>query len=196
MTAEMAPKVTNAVGALTIVLLVGMVLVRVQILKRRGIAAAKFGVIDKTDFFIPPFVFFYFYLIVAAALHWPTLAHSKLFTSMSVAWLGVAFCACAVVIMAITLLAFGKSFRIGIDTSHPGSLVTSGIFAYTRNPIYVGFALALLGEFFILPHWIMLLYAIGGFALFHRQVLREEEYLRAQYGEEYEAYCRRVRRYL
>jgi protein-S-isoprenylcysteine O-methyltransferase Ste14 len=30
----------------------------------------------------------------------------------------------------------------------------------------------------------------------HRQVLREEEFMRRQYGEEYSAYCRRVRRYV
>ncbi|MDR0305399.1 MAG: hypothetical protein LBI42_01030 [Chitinispirillales bacterium] len=30
----------------------------------------------------------------------------------------------------------------------------------------------------------------------HRQVLREEKFLRKHYGEEYENYCRRVRRYL
>jgi hypothetical protein len=37
-------------GALTIVLLIGMVLTRVALLKRRGISAMKFGEIDRTDF--------------------------------------------------------------------------------------------------------------------------------------------------
>src|SRR6266487_3624188 len=42
-------------GALTIVLLLGMVLTRVFLLKRQGIKAMKFGSTDKTDFLIPPF---------------------------------------------------------------------------------------------------------------------------------------------
>ena len=42
-------------GALTIVLLLGMVLTRVFLLKGQGIKAMKFGNIDKTDFLIPPF---------------------------------------------------------------------------------------------------------------------------------------------
>jgi hypothetical protein len=42
-------------GALTIVLLLGMVLTRVFLLKRQGIEAMKFGSTDKTDFLIPPF---------------------------------------------------------------------------------------------------------------------------------------------
>lgn len=37
---------------------------------------------------------------------------------------------------------------------------------------------------------------IAACLLFHRQVLREEAALRVQYGEEYAAYCRKVRRYL
>jgi protein-S-isoprenylcysteine O-methyltransferase Ste14 len=41
-----------------------------------------------------------------------------------------------------------------------------------------------------------LIYAAAGFWLLHRQVLREEEYLRKHYGEEYTQYSRRVRRYL
>lgn len=188
--------VPNILGALAIVILIAMVLTRSMALRREGIVATRFGAIDKTDFLIPPFAFFYFYLIFAAAVGWPTVAHGRLFHSTLVSWLGVALCACACVVMALTLASFGKSFRIGIDLERPGKLVTSGVFAFTRNPIYVAFAIALLGEFLILPQWIVLLYLIGGIVLFHRQVLREEDYLKSHYGEEYLAYSRRVRRYL
>ncbi len=60
-------------GALTIFLLVGMVLTRVLLLKRQGIEAMKFGEIDKTDFLIPPFAFFYFYTLFAATFDWPRI---------------------------------------------------------------------------------------------------------------------------
>ena len=56
-------------GALTFVLLLGMVLTRVLLMKRRWIEAMNFGKIDKTDFLIPPFALFYFYLVFAAAFH-------------------------------------------------------------------------------------------------------------------------------
>jgi protein-S-isoprenylcysteine O-methyltransferase Ste14 len=75
-------------------------------------------------------------------------------------------------------------------------LITDGIFAYSRNPIYVAFALMLMGQFLILPTGILLIYLIAGFWLLHRQVLGEETYLKEHYGEDYERYCRRVRRYL
>jgi hypothetical protein len=55
-------------GALTIVLLLGIVLIRVFLLKRQGIKAMKFGSVDKTDFLIPPFALFYFYVLFAACV--------------------------------------------------------------------------------------------------------------------------------
>ena len=49
----------------------------------------------------------------------------------------------------------------------------------SRNPIYVAFGMILLGQFLIFPNWLLLIYLAAGVWLFHRQVLREEEYLRS-----------------
>ena len=68
-------------AALTIVLMLGMVLTRTLLLKREGIKAMHFGAIDKTDFLIPPFAFFYFYVVFAAAFNWPTVSTQEFFHS-------------------------------------------------------------------------------------------------------------------
>jgi protein-S-isoprenylcysteine O-methyltransferase Ste14 len=183
-------------GALTIVLLLGMALTRVFLLKRQGIKAMKFGNIDKTDFLIPPFGFFYFYVLFAAAFNWPSVSTRQFFHSEPVAWAGVLFCLVALSLLLWSLICFRQSFRIGIDTDHPDELIVGGVFAYSRNPIYVAFALVLIGEFLIFPNWISLICLVAATGLMHRQVLREEEYLKAHYGEAYKQYCRRVRRYL
>lgn len=183
-------------GALTIVLMLGMALTRVQLLKNRGIVAMKFGERDKTDFLIVPFVFFYLYLIFANAFGWPSPVRAAYESPLWLSWLGVLSCVIGLVAMLLALISFGSSFRIGIDVDQPGKLVTSGIFAYTRNPIYVAMAFVVFGELLLFPNLVLLLYMIAGIALFHRQVLREEAYLAAQYGEEYRAYCKRVHRYL
>jgi hypothetical protein len=60
-------------GVPTIAVLLGMALTRISVLRRQGIKAMKFGNIDKTDFLIPPFALFYFYILFAAAVHWPTV---------------------------------------------------------------------------------------------------------------------------
>jgi protein-S-isoprenylcysteine O-methyltransferase Ste14 len=182
-------------GAVTIVLLPAMVLARIAILRRHGVTVMKFGRTDKTDFLIPPFVLLYLYLIFANAFGWPT-SRVHLFAAPLVQWVGVLCCAAGVVLMAWSLVSFGASFRVGIDTDRPDKLITTGIFAYTRNPIYVAFGFVLLGEFLIQPTWLMLIYMLTGFTLLHRQVLREEVFMSAHYGAEFQAYAARVRRYL
>ena len=165
-------------------------------LNQHGIVAMKFGTIDKTDFLIPPFAFLYFYIVFAGPFNWPAFAGEELVRSSAFQWIGVLLCASGLCLMVASLASFGSSFRVGIDTEHPSSLITWGIFAYTRNPIYVAFGAVLLGEFLIQPRWLLLLYLAAGIALFHRQVLREEAYLQRQYGAEFTAYRARVRRYL
>ena len=183
-------------GPLTIVLLLGMVLARISVLRRQGIRAMKFGNIDKMDFLIPPFALFYFYILFAAAFRWPTVTTHQFFHSEIISWTGVLFCLAGLLLFLWSLISFRQSFRVGIDADHPDRLITDGVFAFSRNPIYAAFAIILIGEFFILPNWISLIYLGAATWLFHRQALREEEYLSGHYGQAYAEYCRRVRRYV
>jgi protein-S-isoprenylcysteine O-methyltransferase Ste14 len=183
-------------AALTIVLLLGMVMTRVLMMKRRGIKALHFGNIDKSDFVIPPLALLYFYVIFAAAFDWPSLSKQQFFHSGLISWAGVLLCLAGPVLLFLSLVSFGRSFRVGIDTGHPDSLVTTGLFGFSRNPIYVAFGLVLLGQFLVFPNWILLIYLGAGIWLMHRQVLREERFLLGHYGQDYSDYCKRVRRYL
>lgn len=179
----------------TVILLVILVLSRVILMNKIGIKAIRFGEMDKKDFFIPPFALLFFYVILASTLNWPILG-VELFHSKIVGRIGVALCMLGLMIFLFSLISFGKSFRVGIDERHPGSLVTTGIFAISRNPIYTAFGLILLGIFLTIPNWLLLLYLIGGLWLFNRQVLREEASLKKIYGHDYLEYCKKVRRYL
>jgi protein-S-isoprenylcysteine O-methyltransferase Ste14 len=183
-------------AVLTILLMLGIVLTRVFMMRIKGVEAMKFGKLDKTDFFIPPFALFYFYLVFAAAFNWPTVSQQEFFHSDIVAWVGVALCLAGLVLLLWSLVSFGQSFRVGIDVERPDQLISTGAFAFSRNPIYVAFASILIGQFLIFPNWILLVYLGAATWLFHRQVLREEEFLKPHYGQEYAEYCQRVRRYL
>jgi protein-S-isoprenylcysteine O-methyltransferase Ste14 len=187
---------TGYLAALAIVFLLGAVMTRVLLLRRTGTRAMHFGELDKTDLLIPPVALFYFYTIFAAAFHWPLVSTRMFFCSDVIAWIGVGLCYLGLAVLVASLVSFGRSFRVGIDVDQPDKLVTTGIFAVSRNPIYVGFALVLVGEFLVFPNWVPAAYLAGGFVLFHRQVLREESFMRQHYSEEYAEYCRRVRRYL
>jgi protein-S-isoprenylcysteine O-methyltransferase Ste14 len=184
------------IAVLSIILLITMVISRVLMLKKQGIKAFQFGKIDKKDFLIPPFVLFYFYLIFANAFSAPTIRGQEIFYSEILAWIGVNLCLLGLIFFFWSLVSFRKSFRVGIDVNHADDLVTTGVFAFSRNPIYVSFGLVLIGQFLIFSSWILLIYVVAGIWLLHRQVLREEEFLKGHYGEEYGEYCKRVRRYL
>lgn len=183
-------------AATALFLLVTLVLARAALMKRQGIGAMKFGSLHRSDFLILPFVLFYFYTIFAHAFDWPKASSQVFFHSMTIAWIGVSLCLAGLCLFAWSLVSFGRSFRVGIDTNNPDRLVTDGIFALSRNPIYVAFGVVLIGQFLIFPNWILLAYLAAAGWLFNRQILREEEFLIRHYADRYLHYCTRVRRYL
>jgi protein-S-isoprenylcysteine O-methyltransferase Ste14 len=183
-------------AVLSIILLIAMVITRILLLNKQEIKAMQFGKIDKKDFLIPPFALFYFYLIFANAFNLPTINKQEIFHIEIISWIGVFLCLLGLVLLFWSLISFRKSFRIGIDLKHSDGLITTGVLALSRNPIYVSFGLVLLGQFLIFSSWSLLVYIVAAIWLFHRQVLCEEEFLMKHYGKEYMEYCKRVRRYL
>jgi protein-S-isoprenylcysteine O-methyltransferase Ste14 len=86
----------------------------------------------------------------------------------------------------------GKNKQVYAD-----SLVQEGFFAHSRNPLYLGNFMALLG--FSLIYHSLLVEAVGipFFAFAYLAIVAaEEDYLRRHFGEVYEDYCRRVPRFL
>ena len=156
----------------------------------------KFGEIDKKDFLIPPFALFYFYLVFANAFNLPTINKQEIFHIEIFSWIGVFLCLLGLVLFFWSLISFRKSFRVGIDINHSDELITTGVLAISRKPIYMSFGFILLGQFLIFSSWILLVYIIPAIWLFHRQILREENFLKNHYGKEYMEYCNRVRRYI
>jgi len=90
----------------------------------------------------------------------------------------------------------GASWRIGVDSKNATVLVDTGVFKFSRNPIFVGIMLALAGLFMATPNsWTLLLFILG-VILIHIQVRLEEEHLAKLHGAAYGAYRQKVRRWL
>jgi protein-S-isoprenylcysteine O-methyltransferase Ste14 len=89
--------------------------------------------------------------------------------------------------------------RIGTNTrpSLPTlALGTTGIFTWTRNPMYVGGSLALLGiAIGFALDWVILLLVASLPLIHYGIILREERYLERKFGDEYRRYKKRVPRY-
>lgn len=76
------------------------------------------------------------------------------------------------------------------------ALVTTGIYKFTRNPMYVGFLLIsfAVGLAFALEG--VILSSLGLWVILHYGVIkREERYLTELFGQDYTDYCQRVGRY-
>jgi protein-S-isoprenylcysteine O-methyltransferase Ste14 len=82
-------------------------------------------------------------------------------------------------------------------TAQAVSLVTSGPFRLSRNPMYLGIVVMLLGIALFVGSWPMLIPPLGFFVLMSLVFIPfEEQRLRQVFGEAYDSYARRVRRWI
>ena len=90
----------------------------------------------------------------------------------------------------------GNSWRIGIDDEHITPLVHTGVFRLSRNPIFLGMMVTLLGLFLVFPNVGTLVTLVVGVIVIGIQVRLEEEYLTRIHGKQYLEYRRSVRRWI
>jgi protein-S-isoprenylcysteine O-methyltransferase Ste14 len=101
---------------------------------------------------------------------------------------------------AVRLLTIGFDYieRGGKNKQVSASrLVQSGVYAHTRNPMYLGNFLIAVGIAMVsgAPAAYLIVIPLFGF-IYQAIMVAEEAFLRRKFGEEYEAYCRRVPRLL
>ena len=115
-----------------------------------------------------------------------------------------AFVAAALAISGLALNLYPKlSFHRAKTTVNPlkpnsaTHLVTSGLYRYTRNPMYLGHSLILLGWTAYLQNFISFL-AVPAFVLYisRFQIRPEERHLSVRFGDEYADFIKRSRRWL
>jgi protein-S-isoprenylcysteine O-methyltransferase Ste14 len=102
--------------------------------------------------------------------------------------------------LALNVVGFITQKRAGTDPIpfNPSTrIVAHGLYRFTRNPMYIGFALCTFGLAVLVDSaWVLLAVPVG-LVLIHRIVVtREELYLERKFGEEYLTYKRRVRRWI
>ena len=120
-------------------------------------------------------------------------------TWLNSSWLvgiGLALLAAALIWVLVAQIQMGDSWRIGIDEKTSSPLVQDGLFGVSRNPIFLGMLVILVGLLFTVPTAATLVVTLVGFTLIHIQVRLEEPFLIDKYGEAYRVYQKRVRRWL
>lgn len=77
----------------------------------------------------------------------------------------------------------------------PERLLTNGPYAFSRNPMYLGHLIFMLGLALSTGSKLAWGILLANLPWFQSRVLQDEQRLRAKFGTEYEAYCRRARRW-
>lgn len=99
-------------------------------------------------------------------------------------------------VFAVSVVTMRDSWRAGVSVHEETELVTSGIYAFSRNPAFLGFDLLYIGillMFFNLP---LCLICVLGIILFHLQIVNVEEvFLLETFSDAYLDYCKHVCRY-
>ena len=99
------------------------------------------------------------------------------------------------VIFLISVLCMKNSWRAGIPEKDKTTLVTGGIYRFSRNPAFLGFDLMYIGIFMLYGNLLTLGFSVFAIVMLHLQILQEEKYMAATFGEAYLAYKSRVGRY-
>ena len=111
-------------------------------------------------------------------------------------WVGVAFLAISLIWVVASQASMGAAWRMGVDASTQTELITSGPFAISRNPVYLGIRGTMLGQLLLVGTWPVL--AIWGLSelLVQIQARLEDEHMVRLHAQRYLEYCSRVRRWL
>ncbi|WP_241023858.1 isoprenylcysteine carboxylmethyltransferase family protein [Burkholderia sp. Ac-20365] len=104
--------------------------------------------------------------------------------------------ATALVGVVISQTAMGSAWRMGVDSRTPTELITTGPFALSRNPIYLGIRVTMLGQLLVVGSWPLLAIWCMSELLVQIQVRFEEEHMFRLHAQRYAEYCARVRRWL
>lgn len=146
---------------------------------------------------IPPVLVMLFAGLLMLLLHY-------LFPGWHVAWPGAVMSGVLVALAgAVVCVAGVASFRMANTTVNPmnpdnaSALVIAGIYRYSRNPMYLGFALGLAGLGFCLSNAVAFL-GVPAFVLYMNrfQIVPEEKALERCFGQAYRDYISQVRRWL
>ncbi len=143
-------------------------------------------------------------LLVVALVAAPMWGIARVTVSFEPAlWLRLGLAGLLVVTAVVLVVAGLLEFRRASTTVNPmapeesSTVVQSGVYRYSRNPMYLGFLIALIGwAVWLAAPW-ALLGPVAYVAWMTRfQILPEERALNEHFGDDFRDYCRRVRRWI
>ena len=144
--------------------------------------------------FPPPIVFLLFMTIAYGI---DNLHAVKISSFSFVLYIGLIFVTLGFIVLLIASISF-KRAQTNIKPWKPTTkIISSGIFSYSRNPIYLSFCIVTIGAGLTLNSlWVSLSFIPSIIAIFFMAIKKEEIYLENKFGEEYLDYKEKVRRWI
>ena len=146
---------------------------------------------------IPPPVVTLLTCIVMSVAAWAT--HTLELRGIPYKMIALILIATGLLLLAPAVAAFrrAKTTINPVQIERASTLVTTGIFRFTRNPMYLGMATVISGVAFALGN-LWLLFGTIFFVTYTTwfQILPEERVMREKFGLQYHEYCQKVRRWV
>ncbi len=107
-----------------------------------------------------------------------------------------------IALLAVTIVIYISRIFLHVNTSiepwkPTTTIISTGIYAYSRNPIYALFCFIPIGiGMFLNSAWVLISFIPGAILVYLIAIRKEEAYLEQKFGEEYLQYKRKVRRWL
>jgi len=144
---------------------------------------------------VPPPIVFILFMLIAYGLHYFLAVEiSSLYLTL---YFGYFFVTLGLITMLIASISF-KHAQTNIKPWKPTTrIISSGLFAYSRNPIYLALCVITIGVGLIINNlWIALSFIPSIAVIFFTTIKKEEAYLENKFGQDYLAYKEKVRRWL
>ena len=126
--------------------------------------------------------------LLSITFGWSHLPANARFTGFCVGMVGD-------LIFLISVLCMKDSWRAGIPDSGKTELVTDGIYAYSRNPAFLGFDLQYIGVLLMYCNLLTGMFTVFAIVMLHLQILQEEVHMHRMFGEAYDQYRSHTSRY-
>lgn len=182
-------------GLVVLAIFYGIYFTKMFVQKRHGIQTRQIGKRKEKELhFVEQLMSIATGVVVIAQLlsivfDWSYLPSGARFTGFCVAIIGD-------LIFLVSVLCMKDSWRAGIPESDKTKLVTNGIYKFSRNPAFLGFDFMYIGVLIMFFNPVNLIFTFFPIVMLHLQILQEEKYMEATFGEEYINYKKKTFRYL
>jgi protein-S-isoprenylcysteine O-methyltransferase Ste14 len=110
-------------------------------------------------------------------------------------WFGACMLCIATVVLLLSFYGLGSSLRYGLPKKDT-VLKTTGLYGISRHPMYLGVFMVTISSIIFFPNILNIFIGLYCIATHYLMILGEEKYLAERFGNEWEVYKSKVRRFL